>query len=175
MKFEFFPQNMCCSLQTMPQNPQKWSFLDWKLLKNGILGQKLFVFVCQHVSPCFSYLQCTYSVTLIKYKLIYWLFILKMVIFSPKMAKRWHFWEMNIFILLVGICTQASLGITGTTVFTFSKKIHSLNPLNIVEHISGHCCTSPWLMEPSRTFMDPQIDPKIDPARLIFGDLLYFS
>ena len=26
-------------------------------------------------------------------------------------------------------------------VFTFSKIIHSLNPLNIMEHVYGHCCT----------------------------------
>ena len=52
-------------------------------------------------------------------------------------------------------------------VFTFSKKIHSLNPLNIMEHVYGHCCTSPRFREPSWTSMDP----KIDPARLILGTL----
>ena len=51
-------------------------------------------------------------------------------------------------------------------------KIHSLNPLNIMEHVYyGHCCTSPRFREPSWAFMDPQLDPKIDPARLIFGTL----
>ena len=75
-----------------------------------------------------------------------------------------------------------SLGLTGSfkrtlwfsrfckAVFTFSKKIHSLNPLNIMEHVYGHCCTSPRFREPSWTFMDPQMDPKMDPARLILGD-----
>ena len=29
---------------------------------------------------------------------------------------------------------------------------------------------SPRFREPSWTFMDPQMDPKIDPARLILGD-----
>ena len=55
-------------------------------------------------------------------------------------------------------------------VFSFSKKIHSLNLLNIMEHVYGHCCPSPRFREPSWTFMDPQMDPKIDPARLILGD-----
>ena len=39
-----------------------------------------------------------------------------------------------------------------------------------MEHIYGHWCTSPRFREPSWTFMDPQMDPKIDPARLILGD-----
>ena len=39
-----------------------------------------------------------------------------------------------------------------------------------MEHVYGHFCTSPRLREPSWTFMDPQLDPKIDPARLILGD-----
>ena len=39
-----------------------------------------------------------------------------------------------------------------------------------MEHVYGHCCTSPRLREPSGTFMDPQMDPKIDPARLILED-----
>ena len=30
-------------------------------------------------------------------------------------------------------------------------KIHSLNPLNIMEHVYGHYCTSPRLREPSWT------------------------
>ena len=75
-----------------------------------------------------------------------------------------------------------SLGLTGSfkrtlwfsrfckAVFTFSKKIYSLKPLNIMEHVYGHCRTSPRFREPSWTFMDPQLDPKIDPARLILGD-----
>ena len=36
--------------------------------------------------------------------------------------------------------------------------IHFLNPLNIMEHVYGHCCTSPRFREPSWTFMDPKID-----------------
>ena len=39
-----------------------------------------------------------------------------------------------------------------------------------MEHVYGHCCTSPRFREPSWTFMDPQMDPKIDPARLILED-----
>ena len=39
-----------------------------------------------------------------------------------------------------------------------------------MEHVYGHCCTSPRLREPSGTFMDPKMDPKIDPARLILED-----
>ena len=39
-----------------------------------------------------------------------------------------------------------------------------------MEHVYLHCCTSPRLREPSWTFMDPQMDPKIDPARLILED-----
>ena len=49
-------------------------------------------------------MQCTYSIKLLKYKLIYWLFILKMAISSlkmaissPKMVKKWHFCAINIF------------------------------------------------------------------------------
>ena len=49
-------------------------------------------------------------------------------------------------------------------------KIHSLNRLNIMEHVYGHCCTSPRLREPSETFMDPQMDSKINPVRLILED-----
>ena len=52
-------------------------------------------------------MQCTYSVKLIKYKLIYWLSILKMAIFSQKIPKKWHFWEINVFILLVDVCIHA--------------------------------------------------------------------
>ena len=52
----------------------------------------------------------------------------------------------------------------------FLKKINSLNPLNIMERVYGHCCTSPRFREPSWNFLDPQMDPKIDPARLILGD-----
>ena len=37
----------------------------------------------------------------------------------------------------------------------FLKKIHSLNPLNIMEHVYGHCWTSPRFRESSWTFMDP--------------------
>ena len=39
-----------------------------------------------------------------------------------------------------------------------------------MEHVYGHCCTSPRLREPSETFMDPQMDPQIYPARLILED-----
>ena len=39
-----------------------------------------------------------------------------------------------------------------------------------MEHIYGHCCTSPRLRKPSGTFMDPKMDPKIDPTRLILED-----
>ena len=39
-----------------------------------------------------------------------------------------------------------------------------------MEHVYGHCCTSPRLREPSGTFMDPKMDPKIDPPRLILED-----
>ena len=39
-----------------------------------------------------------------------------------------------------------------------------------MEHVYGHCCTSPRLREPSGTFMDPKMDPKIDSARLILED-----
>ena len=39
-----------------------------------------------------------------------------------------------------------------------------------MEHVYGHCCTSPRLREPSGTFMDPQMVPEIDPPRLIFED-----
>ena len=58
----------------------------------------------------------------------------------------------------------------------YQKLIHMVRktrgnfPLNIMEHVYGHCCTSPRLREPSGTFMDPQMDPKIDPARLILED-----
>ena len=37
--------------------------------------------------------------------------------------------------------------------FIFSKKIHSLNPLNVMKHVNGHCCTLPRLREPSWTFI----------------------
>ena len=40
-----------------------------------------------------------------------------------------------------------------------------------MEYVYGHCCTLPRLKEPSRTFIDTQMDPLIDPARLILGDL----
>ena len=53
--------------------------------------------------------------------------------------------------------------------FIFSKKIHSLNPLNVMKHVNGHCCTLPRLREPSWTFLDTQMDPWMDPARLILG------
>ena len=41
-----------------------------------------------------------------------------------------------------------------------------------MEHIYGHCCTSPRLRELSGTltFMNPQMDPKMDPPRLILED-----
>ena len=39
-----------------------------------------------------------------------------------------------------------------------------------MEYVYGHCCTSPRLREPSATFRYPQMDPKIDPARLILGN-----
>ena len=39
-----------------------------------------------------------------------------------------------------------------------------------MEHFYGHCCTSPRLREPSGTFVDPQMDPRIDPAKLILED-----
>ena len=39
-----------------------------------------------------------------------------------------------------------------------------------MEHVYGHCCTSPRLREPIWTFMDPQMGPKIDAARLILED-----
>ena len=62
------------------------------------------------------------------------------------------------------------LRVPGKAVFTFSKEIHSLYPLNIMEHVYGHCCPSPRFREPSWTFMDPQVDPKMDLARLVLGD-----
>ena len=83
---------------------------------------------------------------------------------------------------LTGSMTSPSLGLTGSfkrtlwfsrfwkAVFTFSRKLHSLNPLNIMEHVYGHCCTSPRFREPSWTFMEPQMETKMDPARLILGD-----
>ena len=43
-------------------------------------------------------------------------------------------------------------------------------PLNIMEHVYGHGCTSPRFGEPSWTFIDHQMDPKMDPARLILWD-----
>ena len=41
-----------------------------------------------------------------------------------------------------------------------------------MEQVYGHCSTSPRLREPSPsgTFMDPQMDSKFDPARLILKD-----
>ena len=40
----------------------------------------------------------------------------------------------------------------------------------ILEHFFDRCGTLPGLKEPSLTLMDPQMDPKTDPARLISGD-----
>ena len=74
-----------------------------------------------------SYLQCTYSLKLLKYKLIYWLFILKMAIFSPERPKKWHFWEINVFILLVDICSHAC-GLPSYLGYTNSIKL-VLNPI----------------------------------------------
>ena len=51
--------------------------------------------------------------------------------------------------------------------------LHSLAPLNILEDFFGHCGTLPRLREPSWTFIDPPMDPKIYPVRLILGDLWY--
>ena len=39
-----------------------------------------------------------------------------------------------------------------------------------MEHVYGHCYTSLRLREPSGTFVDPQMDPEINPARLILED-----
>ena len=47
--------------------------------------------------------------------------------------------------------------------------IHSLAPLTMLELFFGHCGTLPRLSGPSWTFMDPQMDLKMDPARLISG------
>ena len=47
--------------------------------------------------------------------------------------------------------------------------IHSLTPLNIMEQVYGHCCTSPRLREPSWNFRDPQMDPRMYTMRLILG------
>ena len=41
-----------------------------------------------------------------------------------------------------------------------------------VDHFIGHCGTLPRLRGPSSTFMDPQMEPKMDPPRLISGDPL---
>ena len=46
----------------------------------------------------------------------------------------------------------------------------TLAPLTILEHFFGHCGTQSGHKVPSWTFMDPQMDPKVDPARLISGD-----
>ena len=67
-------------------------------------------------------MQCTYSIKLLKYKLIYWLFILKKAIFSPKSAKKWHFWAIQIFFLLVEICTHAC-GVPSLLEYTNSMKL----------------------------------------------------
>ena len=40
----------------------------------------------------------------------------------------------------------------------------------ILEHFFDRCGTLPGLKGPSLTFLDPQMDPKTDPARLISGD-----
>ena len=47
--------------------------------------------------------------------------------------------------------------------------VHYLAPLTILEHFFGHCGTHSGLKGPSWTFMDPQMDSKMDPARLIAG------
>ena len=67
-------------------------------------------------------MQRTYSLKLLKYKLIYWLFILKMAIFSPKIPKKWHFWGINVFILLVDICMHAC-GVPSYLGYTNSIKL----------------------------------------------------
>ena len=60
------------------------------------LGQKLFVVVCKHVGPCLRSFQlfavhlfCDIAQVHVD------LLALKMAIFSPQMAKKWHFWEMK--------------------------------------------------------------------------------
>ena len=47
---------------------------------------------------------------------------------------------------------------------TFSK------PSEYHGRVYGHCWSSPRIREPSWTFIDPEMDPKVDPARLILGD-----
>ena len=48
--------------------------------------------------------------------------------------------------------------------------VHSSRaPLNHVDHFIGHCGTLPRLRGPSRTFMDPPMDTKMDPAMLNSG------
>ena len=48
--------------------------------------------------------------------------------------------------------------------------LYSLAPLTMLEHLFGHCPTVPMLRGPSWTFLDPQMDPEMDPARLISED-----
>ena len=47
--------------------------------------------------------------------------------------------------------------------------VHYLAPLTILKHFLGYCGTLSGLKGPSWTLMDPQMDPKLDPARLISG------
>ena len=54
-------------------------------------------------------------------------------------------------------------------IYHFYIAHHLLAPPTILKHFFGHCRTLPRLKGPSWTFMDPQMDPKTDPARLISG------
>ena len=49
---------------------------------------------------------------------------------------------------------------------------HLLGPPMILEQFFYRCGTLPGLKGPSLTFLDPQMDPKTDPARLFSGDPL---
>ena len=53
--------------------------------------------------------------------------------------------------------------------FGFFYILYSLAPLTMLEHLFGHCPTVPRLRGPSWTFIDPQMDPHMDPLRLISG------
>ena len=54
--------------------------------------------------------------------------------------------------------------------FYYFHIVHSPAPLNVLGHFIGHCDTIGSLRGPSWTSLDLQIDPRMDPVRLILGD-----
>ena len=90
-----------CIVAQGSKSPKNEPFWTENGLKMTFLGQKSFVFVCQYVGPCFRSTQLFavhlfYKIAQVQVDLL--AFYPEYGHFSPKMAKKWHFWEINIFI-----------------------------------------------------------------------------